>query len=117
MTPQGEGNNPMPDQDGGKPAHEKFAELKRAGSVWAIWLNGRPCFREAEEETGAVWVSMINTAHQAALTAERKRVLEMAHEMEQWVSHTLDKCSDENTGKSCPCGLSDFLSRLEGEGN
>ena len=74
----------MPDQDGGKLATvrqddgDEFYHVTMGGNI------GRPLilFSSRHESLANNFCDNVNTAHQAALTAERKRVLEMVFDLD-----------------------------------
>jgi hypothetical protein len=97
----------MSDTDGGKFARVEFDRGVIGLIVGGIVVGGGRDGTHLEAMKRDM--DAINAAHLAAVRhlEERVRVLEGA--LENWGGHTLDRCSEENTGKNCPCGLSDFL--------
>ena len=98
----------MPDQDGGKLATvrqddgDEFYHVTMGGNI------GRPLilFSSRHESLANNFCDNVNTAHQAALTAERKRVLEMV----------IKEIGADSGFPELASTIRALLSRLEGEG-
>ena len=97
------------DQDGGKLAMVEFNGGRGETKQWAVTLppnRNWPLCWEATEEAANQLADTINAADQAALTAERKRVLEMV----------IKEIGADSGFPELASTIRALLSRLEGEG-